>query len=123
MAYTITKTDGTTLVTLADGKVDQLSSSLSLLGRNVNSYGQYYNDNLIGLLENFASTNEPKSPIQGQLWYNKIEGRMYVYSADNTFKQVTGTILSATQPTIDSTRPGDIWIDTTTKQLFFSPDG
>lgn len=123
MAYTITKTDGTTLVTLADGTVDQLSSSLSLLGRNVNSYGQYYNDNLIGLLENFASTNEPKSPIQGQLWYNKIEGRMYVYSADNTFKQVTGTILSATQPTIDSTRPGDIWIDTTTKQLFFSPDG
>ena len=123
MAYTITKTDGTTLVTLADGTVDQLSSSLSLLGKNVNSYGQYYNDNLIGLMENFASTEPPRSPIQGQLWYNKIDGRMYVYSFDNTFKQVNGTIISATKPSIDNTQAGDIWIDTTKQQLFFSPDG
>ena len=123
MAYTITKTDGTTLLTLADGKVDQLASSLSLLGRNVNSYGEYYNDNLIGLLENFASTDEPRSPILGQLWYNKIDGRMYVYGINNTFKQIAGTIVSPTQPSVEITKEGDLWINTTSKQLFFSANG
>ena len=54
MAYTIKKSDGTILLTLGDTKVDQLTSSLALIGKNVDSYGQYYNNNLIGLLENFA---------------------------------------------------------------------
>lgn len=121
MAYTITRTDGTTLLTLSDSRVDQLTTSISLIGKNVESYGQYYNNNLVGLLENFASVNQPRSPLTGQLWYNKVDGRMYAYGLENTFKPVAGALVSATQPV--SANQGDFWIDTVNKQLWFTPDG
>ena len=120
MAYTIKKSDGTILLTLADTKVDQLTTSLSLIGKNVDSYGQYYNNNLIGLLENFASVNEPRSPLVGQLWYNKTDGRMYVFGLDRLAKPVAGAQVSATKPTLFN--QGDLWIDTTNKQLWFAVD-
>ena len=52
MAYTIQKADGTILLTLADGTVNQAATSISLIGKNVNTYGQYYNNNLMGYFEN-----------------------------------------------------------------------
>jgi len=121
MAYTIKKSDGTILLTLADTRVDQLTTSLTLIGKNVDSYGQNFNNNLIGLLENFASVNEPRSPLTGQLWYNKTDGRMYVYGLENVFKPVASTQVSATKPILFN--QGDLWIDTTNKQLWFTPDG
>ena len=121
MAYTIKNSEGTTILTLSDTKVDQLTTSLALIGKNVDSYGQYYNNNLIGLLENFSSTNEPRSPLVGQLWYNKIDGRMYVYGVDRIFKPVAGAQVSSTKPTLFN--QGDLWIDTTNQQLWFTPDG
>ena len=121
MAYTITRTDGTTLLTLSDSRVDQLTTSISLIGKNVESYGQYYNNNLVGLLENFASVNQPRSPLTGQLWYNKVDGRMYVYGLESTFKPVAGALVSDTKPV--SANQGDFWIDTINKQLWFTPDG
>ena len=121
MAYTIKRTDGTTLLTLSDSRVDQLTTSLALIGKNVDSYGEYYNDNLVGLLENFASVNEPRSPLLGQLWYNKVDGRMYVYGIDSIFKPVAGAQISATQPAIAN--QGDLWIDSSNKQLWFTVDG
>ena len=54
MAYTILKTDGTTLTTIADGTRDT-TTSLSLAGPNFVGYGQYLNENLVYLLENFAA--------------------------------------------------------------------
>lgn len=121
MAYTIKNSEGTTILTLSDTKVDQLTTSLALIGKNVDSYGQYYNNNLIGLLENFASANEPRSPLVGQLWYNKTDGRMYAYGVDSIFKPVAAAQVSSTKPTLFN--QGDLWIDTTNQQLWFTPDG
>ena len=67
MAYTIYNNDGTVLLTLADGTTDDITTSLTLVGRNINSYGQIYNQNLIKLMGHFAGANEPTSPIIGQL--------------------------------------------------------
>jgi hypothetical protein len=121
MAYTIKNSEGTTILTLSDTKVDQLTTSLALIGKNVDSYGQYYNNNLVGLLENFASVNEPRSPLVGQLWYNKTDGRMYAYGVDSIFKPVAGAQVSSSKPTLFN--QGDLWIDTTNQQLWFTPDG
>jgi len=121
MSYTITRTDGTILLTLSDTKVDQLTTSLALIGKNVDSYGQYLNNDLVGLLENFAGLNQPRSPIVGQLWYNKVDGRMYVYGMDKVFKPVAGAQVTPTQPTIAN--QGDLWIDSGNNQLYFTPDG
>ena len=46
MPYQIDKTDGTRLVTLADGVVD-ISTDLQLVGRNVAGYGEIQNENFV----------------------------------------------------------------------------
>ena len=121
MPYTIKKTDGTILLTLGDTRVNQVSTSLTLIGKDVEPYGEYFNNDLVGLLENFASTLEPRAPLVGQLWYNKGVGKIYVYTESKVFKPVGGSLLSNAQPT--QFDQGDFWIDTDNKQLWFSPTG
>ena len=121
MSYTINNTDGSILLTLGDGKVDKVTTSLSLIGKNVNNYGEYLNNNLVRLLENFANTESPTSPIIGQLWYDTGAGRLKIYDANQIFRPVSNTIISDTLPLeLSST---DFWFDTTTRQMFFSTDG
>ena len=67
MSYIINKTDGTTLVTLDPGVLDQ-STSLYLIGKNYPNYGELQQENFVRLLENFANTTEPNAPLVGQLW-------------------------------------------------------
>ena len=59
MAYTINKTDGTILATVADGQVDTLSSDLTLIGKNYSGFGESINENFIKILENFSSSASP----------------------------------------------------------------
>lgn len=115
MAYTLKLTNGKILLNLSDQKTDELSTSITLIGKNVSSYGSYYNTNFIHLLENFASPVQPRSPLVGQLWYNTALGRMFVYNQTNQFKPVGGPIVSPTTPT--GVVAGELWLDTVKKQL------
>ena len=82
MAYTIYNSDGTILLTLADNSIDEVATSLSLIGKNVNNYGQYFNSNMIKLLTSFASSaeNQPQAAKTGQLWFDTDEDRLKVYN-------------------------------------------
>jgi hypothetical protein len=115
MAYTILNSDGTTLLLLTDNSVDQVTTSLSLVGKNISNYGEYINNNFIKLLESFSSTygNPPVNPVTGQLWYNTTAQRLYVY--DKGFNPVSGAIVSGTQPGILNS--GAFWWDSTNNQL------
>ena len=73
MAFTINKTDGSILVQLDDSKIDQLSSDLTLIGKNVSNYGELFNENFVHLLENFANSSAPNFPITGQIWYDTTD--------------------------------------------------
>lgn len=117
MAYTLYNNDGSVLVTLSDGQVDSISTSLDLIGKNLNNYGEYLNNNLLKLLTNFAATNEnsPRSPKIGQLWYNKTSGKLVVYNGV-AFVSAYGTHVAGTQPL--STSTGDLWYDTVNSQMF-----
>jgi hypothetical protein len=121
MAYTIVHPDGETLLILADSKVDEKTTSISLIGKNVPTYGEYYNNNLIALLQNFASVDEPRSPLVGQLWYDTASGRVKVYDLNQKFKPVTGTLIAESKPVELS--EGDFWYDTINEQIYFSIDG
>ena len=114
MAYKLNKTDGTLLTELVDGQIDTTTCDLTLIGRNYVGFGEAFNENLIKLLENFASSGAPSTPITGQLWYDKSEGRLKVY--DGTGFKSNGPIVSNTQPRMVA---GDIWINNSTNKLYF----
>lgn len=84
MAYTIIKSDGTTLTTIPDGTINTTSTSLGLPGRNYAGYGQTLDTNFVHIMESFADTTPPPNPIRGQLWFNTSANTLYVCPADGT---------------------------------------
>lgn len=70
MAYTIVKSDGTVLTTIADGTINTTSTSIGLPGRNYAGYGQTLDTNFVHQIENFADNTPPANPLRGQLWYD-----------------------------------------------------
>lgn len=116
MAVTINKTDGTVLSTIQDGAVDTSSTNLSLIGRLYRNYGELVNENFVKLLENFANSSAPTTPIVGQLWYNTTTGLMNVYRSGG-FISLANLTSSSAQPNLP--RAGDLWFDSAAAQLKF----
>lgn len=116
MSYKINQTDGTLLVDLVDGRIDEDTTDIVLVGRNYTGYGEYLNENLIRMLENFASSSAPSHPLRGQIWYDTSDGRLKVYNG-TVFRSTDTTLVSPTQPTMLA---GDLWIDSTNKQFYFN---
>jgi hypothetical protein len=116
MAYTIYNNDGSVLLTLGEGKVDSVTTSLDLIGKNVNNYGEAFNTNLIRLLTNSAAPNNqsPRSPQVGQLWFNTTTKRLTVYDG-TTFKPTSGSAISDAEPLLPTA--GDFWFDRLNGQL------
>jgi hypothetical protein len=115
MAYKINNTFGTLLVTLADGTIDTATTDLALFGKGYAGFGESLNENLVKLLENFNNTTAPSNKIQGQLWYDKTNSQLKVYTGTK-FKPVGSANSSASQPT-DAVL-GDEWFDTTNNQYY-----
>jgi hypothetical protein len=118
MAYTLKLSNGQLLLNLPDQQSDNVTTSLTLIGKNVNAYGTDINQNYIKILENFAnSTPPPGNNLVGQVWYDSAKQQLKVFTASNQYKPVGAPIISATRPATLS--PGDLWYDTTTQQLKF----
>jgi hypothetical protein len=83
MAYTIVKSDGTVLTTIADGTINTTSTSLGLPGRNFAGYGQTVDTNFVHQIENYASNTPPANPLRGQLWYDINNSLLKVCPTDN----------------------------------------
>jgi hypothetical protein len=116
MAYSINKTDGTILATVADGTIDTLSSDITLIGKNYSGFGESINENFIKILENFSSTSAPVQPIRGQIWFDASELKLKVYTG-TAFVPVSSATISSTQPI--NLGVGDLWFNDVDKQLFF----
>jgi hypothetical protein len=114
VSYQLNKTNGDLLTDLVDGQIDNLSTNLTLVGRNYSGYGEYFNENFIKLLENFANTAAPSNPLTGQVWWDTNDQRLKVY--DGAVWKASGG------PFVQNTRPqmvaGDLWIDNLKNQLY-----
>jgi len=99
MAYTIVKSDGTVLTTIADGTINTTSTSLGLPGRNYAGYGQALDTNFVHVLENFADNTPPANPLRGQLWFNTNDNTLRVCPADGESVASEWLILASTSST------------------------
>lgn len=123
MPYTINRTNGNILATVADGTVNDSACSLVLIGRNVSTYGERQNENFVKLLENFSGNAAPATGnlLSGQLWYNSANSQINLRTA-NTWQGLATYNKSASQPSVDVVS-GDMWYDTTTGQIKVTADG
>jgi hypothetical protein len=87
MAYYVNKTDGTAILVL-DGTKDTTSTSITLIGRLSQSFGEAQNENFVHLLENFALDTAPPYPIKGQLWFDTTTNTIKVYRTDSLWSEV-----------------------------------
>lgn len=119
MPYIVNFTDkeNKSPVTVFDN-TSSTDTSLTFPGRNVTGYGQIIAENFLSLLENFASTNQPVNPIEGQLWYDSTGGTQTLKIWDNTaWKAASGIQKGVSQPSVESSKIGELWVDTTNQQL------
>ena len=118
MAYTINFTNSADKdpIVIEDGTINN-TTSLSFPGRNSTGYGAVIAEDLLRLLENFASPTEPSNSIQGQLWYNSISGQLLVYDG-TTWIPSGGLAKSTAQPDPTDATDGDLWVDTASQQLY-----
>lgn len=100
MSYNINKSNGDLLVTVEDGTADLTSTSIALVGRNFAGYGEYLNENMVHMLENFASSSQPNSPLEGQLWYDSSTRLLKVYDGSNFVSSGGGIELDKTSATL-----------------------
>lgn len=89
MSYTIVKSDGTVVATVAPDTFDNSSTSLTLIGQGSSNYGAAFNDDLVRLMENFAKTSAPHAPLAGQLWWD---------TSSNVFRVWSGTAWIGLRP-------------------------
>ena len=115
MAYTINKTDGTELTTVVDGTLNT-ATTLQLIGRNYEGYGEAFNENLVKLLENSSNATAPTAPLKGELWYDASSNNLKVY--DGTAFAQPNPSRRAVSSSSDSLQKGVLWFDTGNNDLY-----
>jgi len=115
MAYTITKTNGDTLVTIPDTERNT-DFGINLVGRNYSGYGVYLNDNFVALMENFSKSTAPASPLEGQLWWNSSNNDLQIWTGA-VWKKIGHVTASGSAPAAAGRIVGDLWWDSTDQQL------
>ena len=118
MAYTIQYTDSAEKdpIVIEDQTINT-DTSIKLPGRNSTGYGAAIAEDLLHLLENFASPTEPNNAIEGQLWYNNNSGQLLIYDG-TVWLSASGLKKSSTEPDSTQALTGDLWADTDNQQLY-----
>jgi hypothetical protein len=112
MSYNITVTNHSP-ITIATGASDT-STALTLIGKNVPSYGQAIAQNLVNLMQNFANTNQPNGVLTGQLWFDTNTNLLKLWNG--TAYKILAAISSQSSTPSDP-EIGDLWWDTVNGQL------
>ena len=122
MSYQVTFTETTNpakpALTVADQTLNT-QTSLTFVGKNYAGYAPVVANNFLHLLENFANNSAPSNPIEGQLWYDNTSGVSLLKVFDGTIWTSAGSVKKAgAAPLAANSNPGDLWVNTTTAQLY-----
>lgn len=125
MSYTLNYSDpakNINPIIVADGTKNTQSTSLTLIGRNYPGYGQAIGEDLLHLLENFASPTPPNNPIEGQLWFDTSDPNNKKLRINDggvsasRWSPINGIFQQSTEPT--TVKVGDIWVNTAQTQVY-----
>jgi hypothetical protein len=127
MSYTITNFSQTISITIPDMPpgINEVDTSLALIGKGYPNYGRKTAENFLYLLENFAGPYPgPNNPIEGQLWYDTTDPNHKVLRVRDgiNWSNTSGIYQQSDDPRISAEAParlraGDIWVDTSNYQL------
>ena len=115
MSYIINKRDGTQLTTVLEGTTDTTATSLTLVGQNYIGWGEIFQENLVHLMENFASSALPANALVGQLWFDTTAKSLKVLVAEDLWRPLSTSAAGTLPPA--SPNVGDFWYDTNTRQV------
>ena len=102
---------------LSGGKTDIVATSLALTGKGTINWGERLQENLLHLLENFASNNvAPANATLGQEWFNASTKRLNVLTIAG-WKELAYRRIDGPAAPEGPNYPGDLWYDTTTDLL------
>jgi hypothetical protein len=114
MSYTLNKTDGSVLLTLADTTANT-TYGVSFFGANYEAWGERFNENFIALLENFANNTAPSTTsVKGQIWYDTSIDGLKAYDG-SAYIQLAGFVKSSTSPT---GQLGRLWLDSDDDRMY-----
>ena len=114
-AYTIKKTNGTLIATVAEGTINT-SLDITLIGKSYAGYGEAQNENFVYLLENFANATQPAKPITGQIWFDTSLNKLKFLDNNKRWRLAGGAEVSTTEPA--GLVKGDFWYKDSTNQIF-----
>lgn len=123
--YTMNWTDSSLKpsFTLAGGTIDNTTTSLSLTGKGALNWGERIQEDILRVMEHFASSNSPSYATIGQGWYNASTNRLNVNTPSGWKELDFRRIDAAIQPP-GPHYPGDQWYDTTNNLLkIYTNDG
>ena len=120
MAYSITNTDGTEIIVVADQSIDS-TLSLNLIGPNATNYGDDLARNTVRHLENFAGTTAPNptKKLIGQLWYDKNDNVLRAWNG-TVWQKLRPQVLNA-QPSgtgVEASSSGDVYFNSVNNQSY-----
>ena len=103
MAYIVNKRDGTVVATVADGTIDTTSTSLTILGKGFNNYGEIVAEDWVHLMEHFANATAPTNELRGQLWFDTTTAIVKVnlsnIQGSPEWVSISRAFISGTEPT------------------------
>jgi hypothetical protein len=121
MSYQVTFTETTNPtkvpLTVADASLNT-QTSITFVGKNYSGYAPIIANNMLHMLENFASPTSPSTPIQGQLWYDNSTGVLKVFDGAGNWNAAGSVKKAGTAPSVAASSAGDLWVDTTNSQLY-----
>jgi len=122
MAYILNWTnpsipEKTAPINVAVASLNTTSASVAFTGKGLSNYGKVQQENMMHMLENFASDNPPNKPTMGQLWY-KFSTKQLNVCVDGTaatenlaWKTIGGVEVADVAP--PEPNIGDLWFKKT----------
>jgi hypothetical protein len=104
---------------LAGETLNTSTTSEALTGKGLKNWGERIQEDLLRLLEHFASNNgtPPANPTIGQFWWDHTTARLKAYSAAATWTDVDFRRIDSASAPGGVHYPGELWYDTTNDVL------